>query len=91
MPARLNPRHSDMVRQKIQASVIIDYLQKHIAGEHEMTGTQVTAALGLLDRSVPKLSQIQHSGDPDNPVQAKIIVEYVTAAGGIPLPAPATG
>jgi hypothetical protein len=58
-----------MVRQKIQASNIINRLQKHIDGEVEMSSTQVTAALGLLDRSVPKLSQIQHSGDNENPIQ----------------------
>jgi hypothetical protein len=65
MAARLNPRHSEMVRQKIQASCIIDRLQKCINGEVEMTSTQVTAALGLLDRSVPKLAQIQHVGDEE--------------------------
>ena len=69
MPARLNPRHSDMVRQKIQASVLIDRLTKHANGEIEMTSTQVRAAEVLLDRSVPKLSQIQHSGDEANPVR----------------------
>lgn len=69
MPARLNPRHSDMVRQKIQASVLIDRLTKHANGEIEMSSTQVRAAEVLLDRSVPKLSQIQHSGDEDNPVR----------------------
>ena len=69
MAARLNPRHSDMVRQKIQASALIDRLTKHANGEGEMSSTQVRAAEILLDRSVPKLSQIQHSGDEDNPVR----------------------
>lgn len=80
MPARLNPRHSDMVRQKIQAGVIIDYLQKHVAGTHEMTSTQVSAALGLLDRSVPKLQQIQHSGDSDNPVRVEKVERIIVNA-----------
>ncbi len=70
MAARLNPRHSDMVRAKIQASVIIDRLQKHVAGEIEMTASQIAAANALLDRSVPKLSQIQHVGDESGgPIQ----------------------
>lgn len=69
MAARLNPRHSDMVRQKIQASVLIDRLQKHVAGEVEMTATQISAAITLLDRSVPKLAQIQHVGDDEQPVR----------------------
>ena len=69
MPARLNPRHSDMVRQKIQASVIIDRLQKHVAGKIEMTATQVAAANSLLDRSLAKLQQIQHVGDNGGPIR----------------------
>lgn len=69
MPARLNPRHSDMVRQKIQASVLIDRLTKHAEGELEMTATQIRAAEILLDRSVAKLSQIQHTGDEANPIR----------------------
>lgn len=91
MPARLNPRHSDMVRQKIQASVLIDRMHRHVIGELDMTASQVAAANSLLDRSVPKLSQIQHTGDPDNPVQARIVVEYVTATGSIPVPASTEG
>jgi hypothetical protein len=58
-----------MVREKIRASVLIDRLQKHVVGEIEMTATQIAAANTLLDRSVPKLSQIQHVGDDDQPVR----------------------
>ena len=81
MAARLNPRHSDMVRQKIQASVLIDRLQKHVNGELEMSRTQITAALGLLDRSVPKLATIQHVGDQDQPLQAALTVRFLTPGG----------
>ena len=63
MASRLNPGHTEMVRQKIQASNIIHRLQQCVNGDVEMTSTQVTAALGLLDRSVPKLQAIQHVGD----------------------------
>lgn len=62
MAARLNRRHSEEVRAKIQASVILDRLHKHMNGELEMTSTQLKAAEMLLDRSVPKLQQIQHTG-----------------------------
>ena len=72
MAARLNPHHTAMVREKIRASVIIDRLDKHINGELEMSATQIAAANALLDRSVPKLSQIQHVGDPENPIEHKM-------------------
>ena len=77
MAARLNRMHSEQVRAKIQASVLIDRLQKHVAGEIEMTSSQITAAQVLLDRSVPKLSQIQHTGDPEHPVHAKTTLEVI--------------
>lgn len=77
MAARLNRRHSQEVRDKIQASVIIDRLQKHVNGKLEMTSSQVNAANSLLDRSVPKLSQIQHVGDADNPVVFTEIVRKI--------------
>jgi hypothetical protein len=72
MAARLSRQHSEQVRQKIQASVIIDRLTKHINGELELSATQVAAANSLLDRSVPKLAQIQHIGDDDKPVRIEV-------------------
>lgn len=78
MAARLSRAHSDAVRQKIQASVLIDRMQKHALGEIEMTPTQITAANSLLDRSVAKLSQIQHVGDEDGgPIRFEKIVREV--------------
>lgn len=81
MAARLNRHHSEEIRQKIQASVIIDRLEKHIAGELEMSSTQIAAAQTLLDRSVPKLSQIQHLGDDDNPLQHNHTVRFINSSG----------
>lgn len=72
MAARINRRHSEEVREKIRASVIIDRLHRHVEGTLEMTSTQVNAANSLLDRSVPKLSQIQHIGDPEQPLEHKV-------------------
>lgn len=77
MAARLNPRHSEMVRQKIQASCLIDRLHKIALGEVEATAQQIQAATALLDRSVPKLSQIQHVGDSENPINHSLKIEFV--------------
>ena len=59
MAARINRHHTNQVREKIQASVIVTRLHKHFMGEIEMTPSQVKAGAELLDRSVPKLSQVQ--------------------------------
>lgn len=80
MAARLNRHHSEEIRQKIQASVIIDRLEKHVKGELEMSATQIQAANALLDRSVPKLSQIQHVGDEENPIKLEATVKFVGSA-----------
>ena len=80
MAERIHKRHSDAVRKKIQATSIINRLMKHIKGEVDMSSTQVAASMGLLDRSVPKLSQIQHVGDEDNPVVFQQITRKIVDA-----------
>lgn len=73
MAARLNPRHAELSRQKIQAGVLIDRLHKHAMGKVEMTATQVAAANALLDRSVAKLSQIQMTGEGGGPLKVEVV------------------
>jgi hypothetical protein len=76
MAARLNRNHSEEIRAKIQASALITRLQSCALGELDLTPTQLNAINSLLDRSVPKLSQIQHVGDENNPMQHAIRVTF---------------
>lgn len=76
MAARINKMHSEQVRLKIQASVLIQRLQDHCLGKLEMTPSQIRSAEVLLDRSVPKLSQIQHTGDAENPLAHSVKVTF---------------
>lgn len=55
--------HDAETRQRIQASNIITRLQNFIDGKIEMLPHQVTAALGLLKKSIPDLSSVEHSGE----------------------------
>lgn len=73
MPARLRKTHQEDVRTKIQASQIINRLQKHIVGDIEMSASQVNAAKILLGKSLPDLSSVQLSGDTENPVAVSLI------------------
>ena len=79
MAARLNPRHSDMVRTKIQATQLINVLQNHALGEseEELSASRLKAIEILLRKSVPDLQSIQHSGDENNPILQKIELEIV--------------
>ncbi len=63
MAARLNPRHQQMVRDKIQATQIVNRLEGHVLGDLELSPTQIQAARILLDKSVPNLQAIEHTGE----------------------------
>lgn len=59
MAARTNKiRHDDETRAKIQAGVIIDRLQKCVAGEIVLDAQQVSCAKTLLNKVLPDLSSI---------------------------------
>lgn len=66
MAARLRKHHQEDVRLKIKVSNIIDRLEKHVAGEIEMTPAQVTSARILLDKTIsnaPTDTNVSHSGN----------------------------
>jgi hypothetical protein len=64
MAARVNKiRHDQNTRAKIQASMIVNRLQEHIAGNVDMGATQVSAALGLLRKTLPDLAQVDSTLD----------------------------
>lgn len=64
----LNPAAVERIRERIQADRIIKKLENHILDSEEMSSSQVTAALGLLKKRVPDLSNVELSGNQDSPV-----------------------
>lgn len=66
-------RHDDDTRARIQTSQLVNRLTDHVLGKVEMVPSQVTAALGLLKKSLPDLQSTTHSGDPDKPIALKIV------------------
>lgn len=59
MAARIRKiRHDDETRAKIQTSQLINRLSDHVLGTVDLSPTQVTAALGLLKKTLPDLSQV---------------------------------
>ena len=67
---RLNPKNSERQRAKIRTTQICKRLEqftldeKDEAGQKvEMTSTQVTAALGLLKKTLPDLTSVEGSLD----------------------------
>lgn len=74
MAVRLNKRQADSVRTNIQTSQIINRLTKHIDGEVELKPSQVTAALGLLKKTIPDLAKTEVTGVDDGPLQVAYTV-----------------
>jgi hypothetical protein len=69
MAARLNKLHQEDIRQKIQASQLINVLQDHaLTADSELSPSRIKAIEILLRKSVADLSAITVSGDPDNPL-----------------------
>lgn len=54
---------NDEWRAKIQTSMLINRLSDHVEGKVELSSTQVTAALGLLKKTAPDLTAVEHSGE----------------------------
>ena len=57
---RLDPRATEYTRTKIQTTQIVKRLNSLINGEIEMAPHHVTAALGLLRKTLPDLSATEH-------------------------------
>ena len=66
MAARLNSRHQEMVRYKIQASALINSLQDNVNGKVDLNAGQIRSAEILLNKSLPNLSTIELEGDVDH-------------------------
>jgi hypothetical protein len=58
MAARLNRKHQDDVRAKIQSSQLINVLQRHVFEGTELKKSQVSAAIALLRKTLPDLTQV---------------------------------
>ena len=76
MAARSNPSHDAATRAKIRTSQLLNRLQSFaLSAPDPQTGApvsmspdQVRAALGLLKKTLPDLTAVQHSGDATAPV-----------------------
>ena len=65
-------RHDEETRAKIRTSQLINRLEDHILNDLDLNPTQVTAALGLLKKTLPDLANVELSGDSDKPFQMVI-------------------
>ena len=87
MAARKHLSHDTKTRDKIRTSQLINRLERFVLSETEqgvkveLSPAQVTAALGLIKKTLPDISAIQHSGDSDNPIRTIQEIALVAPAG----------
>src|ERR1700761_3139997 len=62
MAVRKRLFHPEEVRQKIKTSQLVNRLTSFINGEIDLSPHQVSAALGLIRKTMPDLSAMAHSG-----------------------------
>jgi hypothetical protein len=80
MAARINAKHDEATRQKIQTSQLVNRLNGYALGENdptsgqpiEITQGQLKAMEILLRKSLPDLAAVQISGDPEAPMKLEI-------------------
>lgn len=79
MAARKTKHLSEEHRLKIQTSQLINRLTSFINGDVKLEAAQVTAALGLLKKSLPDLAatDIQMLDKDGEPADASVTVRYV--------------
>jgi hypothetical protein len=67
--------HHEEVRQKIRTSQLINRLHDFINGKIELSPHQVTAALGLIKKTMPDLAAIDATvrGDPTAPIALTLV------------------
>lgn len=69
MAARKNLLHSDKTRERIKTSMLINRLQSFVEGKVELSAAQVSAALGLIKKTLPDLAALQHTGADGGAIQ----------------------
>lgn len=74
MPARTRKvRHDDLTRARIKTTQLINRLSDHVLGVVDLKPTQVTAALGLLKKTLPDLTSTELKGEDGGPIQVSVV------------------
>lgn len=73
MAARVTKiRHDEETRAKIQTSQLLNRLNDHVFNDIDVSATQMKAIELLLRKTLPDLSAVVVSGDPENPHKLEI-------------------
>lgn len=80
MPARKRLSHDKLTREKIQTSQLINRLTNHILSDNGLlNASQVTAALGLIKKTLPDLSNVELTGKDGGSIKHDWVIEVIDA------------
>jgi hypothetical protein len=71
--------HQDDVRAKIQTSQLINRLSDHVFGKVELSASQVSAAMGLIKKTLPDLSSVEMTGRDGGPIESAVDVRGLSS------------
>jgi hypothetical protein len=72
-------RCDEETRARIKTSQIVNRLTDHVLGKIQMTSSQVSAALGLLKKTLPDLAAVEHTGANGGVIQVESLSELELA------------
>lgn len=82
MAARTNRIfHSEADRKRIQTSQLLNRLQDNALGKLDLSPGAIKSIEILLKKTIPDLSAVQHSNDPDAPMPGAIAMIPVPVDG----------
>lgn len=74
--------HQEDVRRKIQVSQLLNVLQEHaLSSQGDISMSRMKAIEILLRKSLPDLTSVTISGNPDEPLQTVQRIELVPLVG----------
>ena len=76
MATRKQLWHPDEVKERIQASQLINRLNEHINSEKPGTldASQVNAAVKLLNKVLPDMKAVEHTGEGGGAIQVNVTI-----------------
>ncbi len=66
----------DEMRRRIKATLLLKSLEDHVLTGAEMSTSQIRAAEVLLRKTIPDLSSVVLSGDPDRPINHSMTISF---------------
>lgn len=73
MAARKHLSHTDKTRERIKTSMLINRLTSFVEGKVDLSPAQVTAALGLMKKTLPDLSSVDGTMEHKGEIIARVV------------------